>query len=75
MTGVPLFGPSYSDEQVAAMLLGFGKLPFEADPSLWVGFRDARAAALVKALLARAPGDWPTAAAALREAVRYVAGS
>ena len=75
MTGAPLFGPGASDEQVAAMLLGFRKLPFESDPSLWVGFRDARAAALVKALLARSPADRPTAAAALREAVRYVAGS
>ena len=63
MTGTPLFGPAYSDEQVAAMLLGFRKLPFEADPSLWVGFRDARAAALVKSLLARSPADRPTAAA------------
>jgi hypothetical protein len=57
------------------MLLGFRKLPFEADGSLWVHFADAPAAALVRALLARAPDGRPTAAAALRDATRLAAAA
>ena len=57
------------------MLLGFRKLPFEADPSLWVAFPDARAAELVRAMLARMPDARPTAAAALREATKLAASA
>eukprot|EP00884_Botryococcus_braunii_P011943 jgi/Botrbrau1/2074/Bobra.0047s0036.2 len=67
-TGRPLFGENFADEQVAAMLLGFRPLPFESDPSLWVLFRDAKAAQLVQGLLVRQPDKRLTAAQALQEA-------
>ena len=42
LTGRPLFGPHYSDADVAAMLIGLKPLPFELDPSLWVLFCDSQ---------------------------------
>ncbi|KAK9817191.1 hypothetical protein WJX72_010853 [[Myrmecia] bisecta] len=56
-TGRQLFADNFSDEDVMAMLLGLKALPFEADPSLWVLFRDSQAANLVKGLLQRQPED------------------
>ena len=82
--GRPLFGEAaadgssaatMSDEQVAAALLGFRKLPFEADPSLWVSFADGGAAELVKAMLSRAPDARPTAVQALRAATKLAASA
>ncbi len=40
LTGRPLFGDNYSDNDVVMALLGVKLLPFEADPSLWVLFHD-----------------------------------
>lgn len=40
LTGRPLFGDNFSDEDVIMALLGVKPLPFEADPSLWVLFHD-----------------------------------
>ncbi|EIE24646.1 hypothetical protein COCSUDRAFT_46891 [Coccomyxa subellipsoidea C-169] len=40
LTGRPLFGDNFSDEDVVMALLGVKPLPFEADPSLWVLFHD-----------------------------------
>ena len=62
-------------EVVAAALLGFRKLPFEADPSLWVSFADGGAAELVKAMLSRAPDARPTAVQALRAATKLAASA
>ncbi len=42
LTGRPLFGDSFSDEDVMMALLGFKPLPFEADPSLWVLFTESQ---------------------------------
>ena len=64
-----------SDEQVAAALLGFRKLPFEADPSLWVSFADGGAAELVRSMLSRAPDARPSAVAALRMATKLAASA
>ena len=83
-SGRPLFGEAaadgtsaatMSDEQVAAALLGFRKLPFEADPSLWVAFADGGAAELVKAMLSRAPDARPSAVQALRAATKLAASA
>ena len=60
---------------IAAALLGFRKLPFEADPSLWVSFADGGAAELVKAMLSRAPDARPTAVQALRAATKLAASA
>ena len=82
--GRPLFGEAaadgssaatMSDEQVAAALLGFRKLPFEADPSMWVSFADGGAAELVKAMLSRAPDARPSAVQALRAATKLAASA
>lgn len=40
LTGRPLFGDNFSDDDVIMALLGVKPLPFEADPSLWVLFHD-----------------------------------
>ena len=81
-SGRPLFGEvaadgssaaTMSDEQVAAALLGFRKLPFESDPSLWVSFADGGAAELVKSMLSRAPDARPSAVQALRAATKLAA--
>ena len=42
LTGRPLCGDSFSDEDVMMALLGFKPLPFEADPSLWVLFTESQ---------------------------------
>ena len=42
LTGRPLFGEAFSDEDVVMALLGFKPLPFEADPSLWVLFTESQ---------------------------------
>ena len=42
LTGRPLFGDNFSDEDVVMVLLGFKPLPFEADPSLWVLFTESQ---------------------------------
>ena len=42
LTGRPLFGDAFSDEDVVMALLGFKPLPFEADPSLWVLFTESQ---------------------------------
>ena len=60
---------------VAAALLGFRKLPFEADPSRWVSFADGGAAELVKAMLSRAPDARPSAVQALRAATKLAASA
>ncbi|CAK0761588.1 hypothetical protein CVIRNUC_002875 [Coccomyxa viridis] len=53
LTGRPLFGDAFSDEDVVMALLGFKPLPFEADPSLWVLFTESQAAVLLQGLLTR----------------------
>ena len=47
LTGRPLFGDSFSDEDVVMALLGFKPLPFEADPSLWVLFTESQVQSLI----------------------------
>jgi serine/threonine protein kinase len=42
LTGSPLFGDTFTDEDVVMVLLGFKPLPFETDPSLWVLFNDPK---------------------------------
>lgn len=46
LTGRPLFGDNFSDEDVVMALLGFKPLPFEADPSLWVLFTESQVSLL-----------------------------
>lgn len=47
LTGRPLFGDSFCDEDVVMALLGFKPLPFEADPSLWVLFTESQVTLLI----------------------------
>ena len=50
LTGRPLFGDAFSDEDVVMALLGFKPLPFEADPSLWVLFTESQVINCIHAL-------------------------
>lgn len=50
LTGRPLFGDAFSDEDVVMALLGFKPLPFEADPSLWVLFTESQVIICIHAL-------------------------
>ncbi|KAK9797447.1 hypothetical protein WJX73_007622 [Symbiochloris irregularis] len=64
-TGKPLFGDNIADAEVAAMLMGTERLPFEAEPRLWEQFEKYQAFRLVNGLLTRRPDERLTAAQAL----------
>ena len=55
LTGKAMFGPVYSDEEVMCMLLGFTKLPWEENPSLFEDDLPPAARAFVTDLLQRSP--------------------
>ncbi|KAL0024177.1 hypothetical protein WJX77_004480 [Trebouxia sp. C0004] len=65
MTGQPLFGTQYSNSDVIAMLLGYRKLPFEANLSCWNAIPEANARFLIQSLLRPKPQERATASALL----------
>ncbi|KAL0019157.1 hypothetical protein WJX79_001466 [Trebouxia sp. C0005] len=65
MTGQPLFGTQYSNNDVIAMLLGYRKLPFEANLSCWNAIPEVNARSLIQSLLRPKPQERATASALL----------
>ncbi|GMH38877.1 hypothetical protein BSKO_06775 [Bryopsis sp. KO-2023] len=60
LTGDPLFGPEYSEEEVMAMLMGVEQMPYEKDPQIWNHIQLPSARRLVDNMLKKAPSSrWP----------------
>jgi len=55
LVGEPLFGKTYTEEEIMAMLVGLSPFPFDKDPGLWDNIVNKSARRLVQGLLRRNP--------------------